>query len=143
MIERGYRIVGWMCVVMGACIPFLIVGNYYRGETIPWWEPLLAVAMGGLLVLFGFLYALPDLGLRFKALFASTWGAFSIALGVVSLLRPAEVLVTHGTGPRTILMAQVRGAVLLVMGAGLVSWAVVAVVRLRRARIATPDATSR
>jgi hypothetical protein len=143
VIERLYRMVGWVCVGMGACVPLGSIWRFYRGETIPWWEPLLVVALGGLLVLFGLLYALPNAGTRFKIVFASAWGAFALSFGVVALLLPAEVLVTHGRGPRSIFTAQLRGVYLLLVGGGFIGWAVVNVVRQRRQRTAAPDAPSR
>lgn len=143
MVERGFRILGWMFVFLGACLPFASIAAHYRGETIPWSEPLALIGAAGSLILFGLLFALPQTGPRFKVVVLSTWGAALLAFGVVALLLPAEVLVRRGRGPRTIFMAQFRGLFMLVTGGALIWWAVVLTVRRRRERRDTRDATSR
>ena len=141
MIQRGFRIMGWICVVLGACVPFLSIGRLYRGLTTSWWEPLILLGVAGSTILVGLALALPNPGPRFKVVALSTWGVLLIAFGVVALLLPAEVLVSHGRGPRSIFTAQVRGGLMLVMGGVLISTAVVVAGRTRQERRAAKEKT--
>ena len=122
---------GWICVALGACVPLVGVGRLYRGFAVSWWEPFVLVGLGGAVVLVGLALALPNPGPRFAVLALSTWGAMLMTFGVVALLVPAEVLVTHGRGPRTVFTAQLRGGLNMVIGGILISTAL-ALERRRR-----------
>ena len=142
MVERGFRILGWVFVVLGVCLPFAGIGAYVRGDTISWWEPFALFGAAASVILFGLLFALPKTGPRFKVVVLSTWGTGLLAFGVVALLVPADVLVSRGRRPRTIFMAQFRGLFMLVTGGALIWWAVVLTVRRWRERTGTPHTTS-
>lgn len=130
---------GWSCVVLGACVPFISIGRLYRGLTSSWWEPLILLGVAVSTIFVGLALALPKPGPRFKVVALSTWGALSIAWGVVALLLPAEVLVSHGRGPRSIFTAQLRGGLMLVMGGVIISAAVVLAGRTRQERRAAEE----
>ena len=143
MIERAHRIMGWVIVVLGASVPFISIGRHHQGLTIPWWEPFVFAGAALSTILVGFALALPNPGPRFTLVALSTWGVLLVAFGVVALLLPAEVLVRRGRGPRTVVMAQVRGVFMLVAGSALIWWAAVLAVRRRKGRTRARDAASR
>lgn len=139
MIQRLFRVMGWIVVVLGICVPLAGVGRLIRGLTVSWWEPIALVGVGGSVALIGLALALPNLGRRFAVVALSTWGGLLIACAVVSLLIPTEVLVTRGRGPRTVVSAQVRGVLMLGVGGALMGMAIAKALSLRRNRTTTPD----
>lgn len=131
VVERGWRVLGWICVALG--VGTLAAGVARSVNLVPghWWDPFVLVSLGVSVVLLGLALALPESGDKLTPLVLAAWGVTLVLWGMISLTMPDQVLVSGRRGPDTPGTARVFGVLSLGVGAAFFP---VALSRARRAR---------